>query len=200
MQLATDRIVGNTFVLMPTAYGEIYHGLIVSFDCTQTITCAWYPASSHHRYPPNPDMYYLSDGLVSWAPNWSTSIRHLSPVLRLPPDSKNELSHIPVVMPPSFRSLPSHQGWNVNSLDRLWAFSCSDSVYLSHHIFTLFSSYEFYFFSLENGVEEQILLLFKYLHQVPPLHPLKASLPYSVRPKCSHLPHYIQSQCNYLFA
>lgn len=171
IQLSTNRIVGNTFVLIPTAYGEIYHGLIVSLDSTQypvlTITCAWYPASSHHHYSPNPDMGSLSAGLVSWAPNWPASTRHLSPVLRLPPDSKNELSHIPVVMPPSFGSLPSHQGWHVNSLDRLWAFSCSDSVYLSHHIFSLFSSYTFYFFSLENGIEEQILLIFKYLHQVP---------------------------------
>lgn len=57
MQQSTDRIVGNTFILMPIAYG-----LIVDLDCIQTIICAWYPVSSRHHYTPNPDMYYLSAG------------------------------------------------------------------------------------------------------------------------------------------
>lgn len=153
---------------MCTACDEIYYGPIVSLGFAQypvlTILGAWYPAAIHHHYSPISDIYYLSAGLVAWALDVSTNTQHLSSVLHLPTDSKNELSYIPVVMSPSFSRLPSYKGWTVKSLDRLWAFSCSDSVYLSHHIFSLFSTYKFCFFNLElplqNGVEEQIILTF----------------------------------------
>lgn len=77
-----------------------------------------------------------------WGHSLLTVYQHQTSLLcapsSMPPASANQLLHVLVVMLASSSSFPSHKGWNVNSLDRLWAFSCSDPVPLSPHLeFTL---------------------------------------------------------------
>ena len=101
-------------------------------------------------------MHYLPPVLVSSAPNWSTNTQPLPPCAPTSPWRRGGAFLHPVVTWP--------KGLNIHSLDRLWAFSCSDPVSLSHHMFHLLSSYKCYFLRLKNEFEEHCLLPFSVPH------------------------------------